>query len=55
MPNDNDGKTNTYAETFSKVVNRNLTSFFRAWGWPITAETERRLADLPVWSDHPLA
>ncbi|KAL2095900.1 hypothetical protein ACEWY4_008048 [Coilia grayii] len=55
VPKDNDGKMNTYAETFSKVVNRNLTSFFKAWGWPITAETERKLSDLPVWSDHPMA
>ncbi|KAL2095902.1 hypothetical protein ACEWY4_008050 [Coilia grayii] len=55
VPNDNDGKMNTYAETFSKVVNRNLTSFFKAWGWPIRAETERKLSDLPVWSDHPMA
>ncbi|XP_063060502.1 TRPM8 channel-associated factor homolog [Engraulis encrasicolus] len=55
VPNDNDGKMNTYAETFSKVVNRNLTSFFRAWGWPITAQTEKGLANLPVWSDHPMA
>ena len=43
VPQDNKGKMNTYAETFSKVVNRNLTSFFKAWGWPIEAATEEKL------------
>ena len=55
VPQDNKGKMNTYAETFSKVVNRNLTSFFKAWGWPLEAATEEKLSGLPDWSDHPMA
>ncbi|XP_048120979.1 TRPM8 channel-associated factor homolog [Alosa alosa] len=55
VPRDNNGKMNTYAETFSKVVNRNLLSFFKAWGWPIESATEQKLSGLPDWSDHPMA
>ncbi|KAG5269322.1 hypothetical protein AALO_G00200720 [Alosa alosa] len=55
VPNDNKGKMNTYAETFSKVVNKNLASFFKAWGWPIESATEEKLSGLPDWSDHPMA
>ncbi|KAL2096607.1 hypothetical protein ACEWY4_008755 [Coilia grayii] len=55
VPQDNKGKMNTYAETFSKVVNRNLAAFFKAWGWPIEPDTEKKLSSLPDWSDHPMA
>lgn len=55
VPNNNKGKMNTYAETFSKVVNKNLAPFFKAWGWPIEPSTEQKLASLPAWSDHPMA
>ncbi|XP_012693333.2 TRPM8 channel-associated factor homolog [Clupea harengus] len=55
VPHDKTGKMNTFVETFSKVVNRNLTSFFKAWGWPIEAATEEKLSGLPAWSDHPMA
>uniref|UniRef100_A0A8B9GNI2 Peptidase M60 domain-containing protein n=1 Tax=Astyanax mexicanus TaxID=7994 RepID=A0A8B9GNI2_ASTMX len=54
VPQDNKGKMNLYAETFSKVVNRNLTPFFKAWGWPIQPSTEEQLCSLPEWRDHPL-
>ncbi|KAI4885440.1 hypothetical protein NFI96_020805 [Prochilodus magdalenae] len=43
IPQDNMGKMNLYAETFSK-----------AWGWPIQPSTEEKLSSLPEWSDHPL-
>ncbi|KAL7849582.1 hypothetical protein SRHO_G00212050 [Serrasalmus rhombeus] len=51
---DKDDKMNLYAETFSKVVRRNLVDFFKAWGWPIHSSTEEKLSSLPEWSDHPL-
>ncbi|XP_055052028.2 TRPM8 channel-associated factor homolog [Misgurnus anguillicaudatus] len=54
VPNNNSGKMNLYAETFSKVVNMNLSSFFKAWGWPIEPSTEQKISHLPEWSDHPM-
>ncbi|KAA0701821.1 TRPM8 channel-associated factor -like protein [Triplophysa tibetana] len=54
VPKDNAGKMNLYAETFSKTVNMNLSSFFKAWGWPIQPSTEEKIAQLPDWSDHPM-
>ncbi|KAI4880375.1 hypothetical protein NFI96_025390, partial [Prochilodus magdalenae] len=54
IPQDNMGKMNLYAETFSKAVRMNLASFFKAWGWPIQPSTEEKLSSLPKWSDHPL-
>ncbi|KAJ7990207.1 hypothetical protein DPEC_G00297920 [Dallia pectoralis] len=55
VPNDNKSKMNLYAETFSNTVNQNLSSFFKAWGWPIEPATEEKLSNLPMWSDHPMA
>ncbi|XP_049917889.1 TRPM8 channel-associated factor homolog [Epinephelus moara] len=54
-PSDNEGKMNLYAETFSQIVGKNLTGFFKAWGWPIATATEEKLSNLPRWSDHPMA
>ncbi|XP_034557855.1 TRPM8 channel-associated factor homolog [Notolabrus celidotus] len=54
VPKDNPKKMNLYAETFSQAVNMNLTGFFKAWGWPIEPETEKKLEKLPSWSDHPM-
>ncbi|XP_038129337.1 TRPM8 channel-associated factor homolog [Cyprinodon tularosa] len=54
-PRDNEGKINLYAETFSRAVKMNLTGFFKAWGWPIKQDTEKKLSDLPLWTDHPMA
>ncbi|XP_041850122.1 TRPM8 channel-associated factor homolog [Melanotaenia boesemani] len=54
FPNDNQGKMNLYAETFSQSVGMNLTGFFKAWGWPIETATEEKLSSLPPWSDHPM-
>ncbi|XP_010896982.4 TRPM8 channel-associated factor homolog [Esox lucius] len=55
VPNDNKSKMNLYAEVFSLTVMKNLSSFFKAWGWPIEPATEEKLSSLPVWSDHPMA
>uniref|UniRef100_A0A3P8UGE9 Peptidase M60 domain-containing protein n=1 Tax=Amphiprion percula TaxID=161767 RepID=A0A3P8UGE9_AMPPE len=54
FPNDNHGKMNLYAETFSQAVGMNLTGFFKAWGWPIQTATEEKLSKLLPWSDHPM-
>ncbi|KAK2916895.1 hypothetical protein Q8A67_001269 [Cirrhinus molitorella] len=54
VPNDNAGKMNLYAETFSKVVKLNLCPFFKAWGWPIQPDTQEKISHLPEWSDHPM-
>nr|XP_683371.5 TRPM8 channel-associated factor homolog [Danio rerio] len=55
VPNDNAGKMNLYAKTFSKVVNHNLSPFFKVWGWPIQPNTEQELSHLPAWRDHPVS
>ncbi|XP_018598447.1 TRPM8 channel-associated factor homolog [Scleropages formosus] len=55
VPGDRDGKMNLYAETFSKVVGKNLAPFFKSWGWPIRPDLEEKLAGLPEWSNHPMA
>ncbi|XP_029964013.1 TRPM8 channel-associated factor homolog [Salarias fasciatus] len=54
IPKDKHAKMNLYAETFSQTVGMNLCGFFQAWGWPIEADTEQKLSNLPPWSDHPL-
>uniref|UniRef100_H3DA20 Si:ch211-210b2.2 n=1 Tax=Tetraodon nigroviridis TaxID=99883 RepID=H3DA20_TETNG len=55
FPQDNKGKMNLYAETFSRTVGMNLTGFCKSWGWPIEEETEEALSHLPPWTDHPMA
>ncbi|XP_056139070.1 TRPM8 channel-associated factor homolog [Lampris incognitus] len=54
FPKDNKSKMNLYTQTFSKTVGKNLTGFFKAWGWPIEPTTEEKLSSLPPWSDHPM-
>ncbi|XP_041796403.1 TRPM8 channel-associated factor homolog [Chelmon rostratus] len=54
FPDDNKGKMNLYAETFSHAVGMNLAAFFKAWGWPIGRDTEEKLFSLPPWTDHPM-
>ncbi|KAJ8264731.1 hypothetical protein GJAV_G00153280 [Gymnothorax javanicus] len=55
IPSAKDAKMSLYAEMFSRTVERNLTPFFKAWAWPITADTEKKLANLPEWTDHPMS
>lgn len=55
VPGDNAGKMNVFAASFSKVVDRNLAPFFKAWGWPIEGSTEEKLSSLPAWTDNPMA
>ncbi|XP_054467922.1 TRPM8 channel-associated factor homolog isoform X2 [Anoplopoma fimbria] len=54
FPEDNPGKMNLYAVTFSQTVGMNLSAFFKSWGWPIETATEEKLSNLPSWSDHPM-
>ena len=55
VPGDNKGKMNLYTKTFSVAVEHNLCAFFKAWGWPIEAATEKELSKLPPWTNHPMA
>ncbi|XP_072311598.1 TRPM8 channel-associated factor homolog [Eucyclogobius newberryi] len=55
VPRDNKEKMNLYCVTFSEVVGMDLTGFFKAWGWPIEGDTEKKLSNLPAWTDHPMA
>ncbi|CAL1581932.1 unnamed protein product [Knipowitschia caucasica] len=55
FPGDRDGKMNLYAVTFSEIVGMDLSRFFKAWGWPIEGDTEKKLSNLPAWNDHPMA
>ncbi|KAK0155023.1 TRPM8 channel-associated factor [Merluccius polli] len=55
IPKDNKGKMNLYTKTFSMAVEKNLCAFFKAWGWPIEAATEKELSKLPPWTNHPMA
>ncbi|KAK2846920.1 hypothetical protein Q5P01_009919 [Channa striata] len=54
FPNDNKGKMNLYAETFSQTVGMNLCGFLKSWSWPIEESTEEKLSNLPPWTDHPM-
>ncbi|XP_072311744.1 TRPM8 channel-associated factor homolog [Eucyclogobius newberryi] len=55
VPGNKEGKMNLYCVTFSEVVGMDLTGFFKAWGWPIEGDTEKKLSNLPAWTDHPMA
>uniref|UniRef100_A0AAV2J3E1 Peptidase M60 domain-containing protein n=1 Tax=Knipowitschia caucasica TaxID=637954 RepID=A0AAV2J3E1_KNICA len=55
FPKNRDGKMNLYAVTFSEIVGMDLSGFFKAWGWPIEGDTEKKLSYLPAWTDHPMA
>ncbi|MCK6520592.1 M60 family metallopeptidase [Myxococcota bacterium] len=39
----------------SETVGLDLTGFYLAWGFPLSASVEPELAHLPPWTDHPLA
>ncbi|KAM5171446.1 TRPM8 channel-associated factor homolog [Mantella aurantiaca] len=50
----NADKMNLWAEKFSLAVHRNLSSFFKSWGWPIEETTSQKLSDLPMWKEDPM-
>ncbi|XP_055003671.1 LOW QUALITY PROTEIN: TRPM8 channel-associated factor homolog [Boleophthalmus pectinirostris] len=54
VPKNNKDKMNLYCVTFSETVSKNLSRFFKAWGWPIEDATEQKLSRLPAWTDHPM-
>ncbi|NXU49067.1 TCAF factor, partial [Turnix velox] len=55
VPDDNDSKMNLWAKTFSYLVKKDLSPFFKAWGWPIKETLSQQLAtSFPSWSDDPM-
>ncbi|MGH0130752.1 UNVERIFIED_CONTAM: hypothetical protein FKN15_043443 [Acipenser sinensis] len=48
------GRMNRWAEKFSQQVKRNLLPFFKAWGWPIGKDLDRKLSALPAWKENPM-
>ncbi|XP_063301993.1 TRPM8 channel-associated factor homolog [Pelobates fuscus] len=54
ISNNNKDKMNLWAVKFSEAVNRNLTPFFKAWGWPIDDKTCAKLSGLPEWKENPM-
>ncbi|XP_073435431.1 TRPM8 channel-associated factor homolog isoform X2 [Dendrobates tinctorius] len=52
--NDKTVKMNLWAEKFSQAVNKNLSEFFKTWGWPIDEDTSQKLSDLPSWDEDPM-
>jgi len=42
-------KIDEWVVRFSQVVGRNLAPFHRAWGLPVSAAAETKVAHLPVW------
>ncbi|KAM4035792.1 TRPM8 channel-associated factor homolog [Anomaloglossus baeobatrachus] len=52
--NDNKVKMNLWAEKFSQAVNKNLSPFFKAWGWPIDENTSQKLSTLSAWEEDPM-
>ncbi|XP_029463160.1 TRPM8 channel-associated factor homolog isoform X2 [Rhinatrema bivittatum] len=49
---DNKYRMNLWNEMFSKAVGKNLTAFFKMWGWPI--DDSRSLAEFPDWEENPM-
>lgn len=43
----------TWVKQQSRAANLDLSSYFKGWGWPVSAETEAALSDLPSWSTPP--
>nr|DBA20382.1 TPA: hypothetical protein GDO54_017170 [Pyxicephalus adspersus] len=54
IKNDNTFKMNLWAQLFSQQVERNLVSFFKAWGWPIEKDLNEKLSSLPDWQENPM-
>ncbi|XP_069836098.1 TRPM8 channel-associated factor homolog [Dendropsophus ebraccatus] len=54
VSNNKNVKMNLWAEKFSHAVNKNLTPFFKAWGWPIDDATSNKLSTLPEWDKDPM-
>jgi len=45
-------KMHLWAETFSHLVKKDLTPFFKAWRWSIKGSLSQQLAlSFPSWSD----
>ena len=54
-PTDDQGRIDVWVTTSSRAAGFDLSRFYAAWGIPFSPRVERALADLPDWTDHPLA
>jgi hypothetical protein len=54
-PTDDQGCIDVWVTTSSRAAGFDLSRFYAAWGIPFSPRVERALADLPDWTDHPLA
>lgn len=54
QPDTDDAKLQEWAVRSSVIVNRNLSPFYRAWGWPLSNATLVAVAGLPKWIGNPM-
>jgi len=54
-PDSDQERVDRFVVESSREAGLDLTPFFEAWGFPISAATYAEVADLPPWEDHPLA
>ncbi len=48
-PSTDNEKIDTWVVLYSRAVGKNLTSYYRAWGWPVSENAEKEISDLPMW------
>jgi hypothetical protein len=48
-PKNDDEKRDQWMVRFSRTVNRNLGTFFQAWGVPTSESARKSIAGLPAW------
>ena len=53
--NSDSERIETWIRLSSAASNRNLASFYRAWGFPLSTNLEDELSQYPAWPDHPMA
>lgn len=45
-----DGKIQAWVVQSSRVAGQDLSSYYKGWGWPVSAATQAALTDLPPYS-----
>ena len=50
LPENNQEKIDQWLVRFSEITGRNLTPFFEAWRWPLSADARRDVEHLPEWT-----
>lgn len=40
----------TWVKQQSRIFGKSLAAYYKSWGWPVSAQTEADLSDLPSWS-----